>query len=547
MQTKNLDYILENIVGGGGPWQWKTLFYFYPHLFISASTLLIHLLTAFQPSHRCYVDICESVDSSILSNWTKFVMPANSDASEFLSGTTEIDKCKMYPMLNNDGQCKIENFNLSASKVACESWQYDKSDFPSTLATELNLVCDAESKRRFLGTLVMAGLLIGSIIGGRISDILGRKKTMYIATGMIAVSTGIAGFFANYYVFAVLRLISCTFSAVIWVSYYACVMEFFSASNHELLMSVIDAQGPFGVLGQILVCYIFREWTIAHNVTGIFCLIPLLFWRLTPESMRWQVQNGHKDEAIEQMLCIAKGNNKILSKDQVNEINEIMSRIEDTAHEKNEKSLSPLVMFKYGYRSTTTVLILGWISVCVGSYTLYFSATELSGNVFANMALIQLVDIPAALVMYICLHTLKRRNVTALLFLIFGTCCITLAFMPGEQKTVILILYLAGKMSAGIGFAMVWFVTAELYPTNMRSQALGTCSMFARVAGLISPFVSALAYYWKPLPMLILGSPLLLAAFLSYFYLPETGEADLPQNLQEALELNNPNKKERQG
>ena len=541
-KVKNLDYILEHIVGGGGPWQWKTLFYFFPHYFISCVTLLIHLLTAFQPNHRCFVDICDSVDSNILANWTEFVMPADSDSSEFLSGTTEIDKCKMYPMIDPNGLCTKENFNFTGNKVACSAWQYDRSEFPATLVTELDLVCGAEPKRRFLSTIVMSGLLIGSIIGGRISDILGRTKTMYIATSIIAITTGISGLFSNYYSFVLLRLVSCISAVITWVAYFACIMEFFSANNHELLMSVAHAQGPLGILAQILVSYIFRDWTQGHIASGVLCLLPFLFWFWTPESIRWQVQNGQKDKAVTQLLIIAKGNNRILSKAQITEINEIMSRIEETALEKTEKKLSPFVMFKSGYLLTTSVLILGWVSVCVGSYTLYFSSSELSGNVFVNMALVQLTDLPAAFIMYICLRLFKRKTVTTSVFLFFGICCLTLAFMPGEQKTVILVIFLAGKLSAGIGFIMVWFITAELYPTNMRSQALGTCSMMARIAGLISPFVSALAVYWKPLPMLLLGSPLLLASGLSYLYLPETGKADLPQDLHEALELNNARK-----
>ena len=76
-------------------------------------------------------------------------------------------------------------------------------------------------------------------------------------------------------------------------------------------------------------------------------------------------------------------------------------------------------------------------------------------------------------------------------------------------------------------------MTAELYPTNLRSQAVGTCSMVARIFGLVCPFVANLAIFWKPLPMLVLGLPSLLAAFSAYF-LPETKGKELPQNMKDA-------------
>ena len=83
---------------------------------------------------------------------------------------------------------------------------------------------------------------------------------------------------------------------------------------------------------------------------------------------------------------------------------------------------------------------------------------------------------------------------------------------------------------------LVWLITAELYPTNLRSQAVGTCSTVARLFGLVAPFVARLAIVWKPLPMLILGVPSIFAAFLAYF-IPETKHIELPTTMKDADEL----------
>ena len=80
-------------------------------------------------------------------------------------------------------------------------------------------------------------------------------------------------------------------------------------------------------------------------------------------------------------------------------------------------------------------------------------------------------------------------------------------------------------------------MTTELFPTNLRSQAIGFCSMVARIFGLVCPFVANLALFWKPLPMLVLGLPSLLAALFVYF-LPETKGKELPQNMKDAVEKN---------
>ena len=55
------------------------------------------------------------------------------------------------------------------------------------------MVCGAEAQQRLLGTLTMTGLLIGSVVGGRAGDYLGRKTCLYSATVVILLAVGISG------------------------------------------------------------------------------------------------------------------------------------------------------------------------------------------------------------------------------------------------------------------------------------------------------------------------------------------------------------------
>ena len=85
-------------------------------------------------------------------------------------------------------------------------------------------------------------------------------------------------------------------------------------------------------------------------------------------------------------------------------------------------------------------------------------------------------------------------------------------------------------------FQMVWLYTNELYPTNLRTQAIGTCSMLARAVGLSAPFIGTLAKYWQPLPLLLLGIPTCIAGIMAGF-LPETRGKHLPQTMSQADRL----------
>ena len=182
-------------------------------------------------------------------------------------------------------------------------------------------------------------------------------------------------------------------------------------------------------------------------------------------------------------------------------------------------------------------MMLNWVSVCLGVYTLILNTTKLHGDIYINWVLTYtLGDLPGTLGLIITLKYYGRRFNLFCTQFVLGSCCLILAFLPKIYTKAILVFYLIGKCSGSAGFLLVWLITAELYPTNLRSQAVGTLSMISRISGCLAPFVATLATYWKPLPMLLLGCPCLIAGVLVNF-IPETKHSKLPQTLNEATQM----------
>ena len=79
--------------------------------------------------------------------------------------------------------------------------------------------------------------------------------------------------------------------------------------------------------------------------------------------------------------------------------------------------------------------------------------------------------------------------------LLSGMAAIPAGFMEdGTPKTA---LALIGKFGASASFAIVYLYTAELYPTQIRSTAVGMCSMMARIGGFAAPQVCVLSLHQK--------------------------------------------------
>ena len=96
------------------------------------------------------------------------------------------------------------------------------------------------------------------------------------------------------------------------------------------------------------------------------------------------------------------------------------------------------------------------------------------------------------------------------------------------------ILSMFGKFGAAACFAIVFVYTAEMFPTVIRNQAVGSCSLVARVGGIVCLLLDLLKVYWLPAPVFIMGVVASVAGVLAIFF-PETLGEKLPETKEEAM------------
>ena len=264
----------------------------------------------------------------------------------------------------------------------------------------------------------------------------------------------------------------------------------------------------------------------------------LLTWPFVPESPRWLAQNGKKEEALKLLLKIAEANGKSLSSDNITLVDNFLQKISsETNQEEKRRATSVLELFQPKFRLTFAILSCCWIMANVGNYTLILSGAKLSGDFYLNYTLTFSIKLFISVFLWFTIGRFGRKAILAGTGMTVGICCLTLAFIPKDLTTPILIIYLIGVFAVGANFVLCWFLSPDFYPTNLRSQATGVTSTIARIFGLIVPFLSNLGDIWSGLPMVILGSPFLILTLLIIFFLPEITERELPQTTRDAFAL----------
>ncbi len=414
---------------------------------------------------------------------------------------------------------------------------------------------------------ILLGSLVGCFIAPRLSDKLGRKKSLAITALLFTVSvigTAIAHNFTVFVLFRIIGGLAIGLASVISPIYLAELSPSKFRGRTTALYAVCCVGGQSVVLltnyfitkSMLPEVMINMGWRYILATALVPCALFIFFIAFIPESPRWNVLKGKYDEALDTLTKIS---NREHAESVFNEIKHSFS--DKTAHQ--HKSRLRLD------KTTIPLLIIG-IGLAVGNQISginviqYFGPTLLK-NVAGStdsallqtfwLSICQFIGVLAGMML---IDKIGRRK---LLLLGAITSCICLAYsfiafyyhLPGMLAVVGLFAYM-------IFFGMtwgqiVWTVLGEIFPTEIRSICVGISICAMSLANFV---ISSTFPIMNSSPMLLDlfhgGFPLLLFAifslgmyFFTFRYLPETAgvslekihglvlekfnvEADLPQS-----------------
>ncbi|XP_055078234.1 synaptic vesicle glycoprotein 2B isoform X2 [Periophthalmus magnuspinnatus] len=413
--------------------------------------------------------------------------------------------------------------------------------------------CDLRLSSSDMGILtasIFLGMMVGGYMWGYLADQRGRCRVLVVSLSVNGVFGGLASVAPGFWLFLLLRFISgigVGGSIPVIFSYFS---EFLPRLRRG---AMISALATFWMAGNILAAGL-AWWVIPQNwahfeswrLFVVLCSVPslssaLLFKIMMPESPKFLMEAGEEKEAACVFQLMFKLNTWGKGKKKqfalcVTTINDNSS----TPLQKEQlidiykKALSPIrEMFKGVLRTRSTALLIVFYCISFGFYGLWmwfpelFKRVEDGGSPCANVSRS---------------YSLQNESCYPVKTAIYMEgFFIAASNLPGNIFTILMMDSIGGKalLSHSLLLSCVFsgvsviswnaldVMGTELYPTHLRSSALGFFTGVGRVAAIMGNVVFGRLLDSHCAVPVLLVSGLLLTGGLIALLLPQTKQTEL--------------------
>ncbi|EDW67544.1 organic cation transporter protein [Drosophila virilis] len=448
--------------------------------------------------------------------------------------TGKPDTCAYYNVSYTEQYLNGNHTAAQNGTLQCSSYVYDQSKYLNSAVTEWDMVCSRSLLSATSDSLFMVGVLLGSFIFGQMSDKLGRKPTFFASLVTQLIFGVVAAVAPDYFTYTISRLIVGATTSGVFLVAYVIAMEMVGASYRLFAGVAVQMFFSVGFMLTAGFAYFIHDWRWLQIALTLPGLLFMCYYWIVPESARWLLSKGRKEEAFVIIEKAAKVN-------RVQIPSEIYEQLVEEAAEKKRKdelaaaepSASVFDLLRYpNLRRKTLLIFFDWFVNSGVYYGLSWNTNNLGGNQLVNFVISGAVEIPGYTLLLFTLNRWGRRTILCGAMLVAGISLLLTIVVPSDMNWLLIACAMIGKLAITSSYGTVYIFTAEQFPTVVRNVGLGASSMVARVGGILAPYLNLLGEIWRPLPLVICGALSLTAGLMSLL-LPETLNKPMPETIED--------------
>ncbi|NXN22470.1 S226A protein, partial [Nycticryphes semicollaris] len=512
--------LLEH-VGGMGRFQVASVLLLSLPVFMMASHNLLQNFTAATNEHHCRLRWEANATGLDPQDLLRVSIPHGERCRRFVS--------PQWWLL--EANASAPNSSWPETEPCHDGWTYDRSVFTSTIITEWDLVCSSRGLKQLAQSLYMAGVLVGGIVFGGLSDRFGRRSLLiwcYLQMGIMGTCCSFSPTFTVYCLFRFLT--GMAFSGIVLNS-VSLSLEWMPTRTRALVgtfMGYCYTTGQFLLAG---IAYTVPDWRWLQLTVSLpfFCFF-LYSWWLT-ESARWLVMVGKSQQALKELQKVARINGKKEEGDKL-DIEALRSYMQkEMASSGSHHTVLDLVRTPV-VRRISCCLCFVWFSTSFAYYGLAMDLQNFDFNIYVIQLIFGAVDIPAKLVSILTITYVGRRFTQSVALILAGLAILANILVPRDLQILRTALAVFGKGCLAASFNCVFLYTGELYPTVIRQTGMGLANTMSRLGSITAPLVKIAGEVFPTLPFIIYGAAPVVSGLVAIF-LPETRNMALPETVED--------------
>ncbi|MEQ2266529.1 hypothetical protein XENORESO_009208 [Xenotaenia resolanae] len=380
----------------------------------------------------------------------------------------------------------------------------------------------------------MVGLLLGSVVGGAISDRYGKRPVLLVCACVQAFCGLVPAVFPQPLLFLAIRCLTAVCCCCIHICAFSLAVEWTLPAARLWPPAFLPFCFSLGTMGGAPLAWLSPTWTYLHLSLALPQIVCLPLYLSIPESPRWLLLRQRKD-----VLESYHGNSPADKKCLDLLLDSAWSEPQNAAEAKTQTAGSGghtpsdithlrhptilLRLFIMSYLSAATALTYYGICLNIGSFGVgVFAAQFFSGLSEAPCLLVPLVR-------------MGRRLICTLALLLSGTACFMSLLLSRYDGTPALVMSLAllGKLCILAATFISVLYCIELFPTVVRQRCMSLVNLSYRLGSLVTTFVPPSPTGAISLAAMVVYSSGPIIGCGLCLLLPETSGMPLPDSLED--------------